>query len=159
MKQETAVALVSALVGLLSLLYSWWNGRRTGDAFLRATNADLRAEEALQVAKAIAERDRERYEIEKADLDAPEIVDRWVREIGYQWISRSRNGTYKISKTVKTPAERRAIEILRGSQETLNLIGIIYDANKELCTMSGWNLWGYKRYKGTAGNPPKLKAG
>jgi len=156
MKDQTWIASVSAAVAVASFLYSLWNGRRTSDASLRARNADLRAEEALQVAKAIEERDRQRYDDEKADIDAPQIDDRWATEIGFLWSARSRNGTYEISKTVKMPAERRAVEILRASKETLNLIGITYDASREVCTISGWNFLGYKRHKHQVGNPPKL---
>ena len=156
MKAETWVALLSAAVAAVALFHTLWNGRRTSEASLRAINADNRAEEALGIAKALEERDRQRFENEKATMDAPQIADRWVSEIQFQWSMHHGQEAYDLSKEVKTPAERNAVEILRANKDSLHLIAINYNPEKQSCTISGWNAVGYKRRWREVGRPPKL---
>lgn len=151
--------MASALISAAAFFYTLWNGRKTSEASLRAINADARAEEALAIAKALEERDAARFETEKANLDAPQIADRWVREIQYKWGAHSRVDHYDLKKSIKTPAERQAVEIIRSNQEALHLIGVNYDQTSESCTIVGWNIMGYKKRFRNIPAPPKLGAG
>jgi hypothetical protein len=156
MRVEIWISSGSFAVAAGALFHTFWNGRRTSEASLRAVNADNRAEEALQIAKVLEERDRQRFEREKADMDAPQIAERWVSEMHYKWGAHSRHGQYDLTKEVKTPAERRAVEILRENEKFLHVIGIDYDAEKQVCTISAWDALGCKRNTGEPGRPPKI---
>jgi len=157
MNTDKLIPLGSLAVAATSLFYTWWKNRATSESNLRIINAEIRAEEALQIAKAIDERDRLKFEREKAEIDAPQIADRWATEIGFCWKDRTKNGVYELTKPVKSLAERQAVEILRNSQDSLNLLGVLFNEDTQVCTISGWNMHGYKRHMQKIGEPPKLK--
>jgi len=156
MNTSTWIALGGLAVAAASLCYTWWKNRPTSESSLPTINAENRAEEALQIDKAREDRDRQRFEQEKADIDAPQVAELWVTDIHFKWRAHSRHGQYDLTKDAKTPAERAAVEILQKSKESLRLIGVEYDPVKQVCNISGWDALGCKRNSGEPGNPPKL---
>jgi hypothetical protein len=146
--------ICSAAVAVAALVHSIWTRRRTSQAALAAANAEIRAEEALLVAKEVAERDHARFVDEQAELDAPQIADRWIGEIQQKWGERSHSDHFVLSKQVVTPAERRAVEIVRRYKESLYILEIISVAAENVCRISAWNRGGYHRRFGKLGPPP-----
>jgi hypothetical protein len=138
-------SIVSASVAAVALLHSFWAGRRAGRAALQAANAELRADEALTLAKDMAERDRARFTAEEAELEAPQIADRWIGELQQKWGERSHSDHFVLTKQIATPSDRKALEIVRSRKESLYIVEIQFVPAEKLCRISAWNRAGYHR--------------
>jgi hypothetical protein len=152
-------SIVSAVAAAAALFYSLWSNRKSSQAALRAANAELRADEALALAKGMAERDRARFAGEEAELEAPHIADRWIGEIKQKWGEGSPSDHSVLTMPVATRAERRALEIVRSRQESLHIVGIQYVPAEHICRISAWNRAGYHRRFGKIPAPPGSVAG
>ena len=147
-------SIVSAAVAVAALFYSLWSNRKSGQAALRAASAELRADEALAVAKELAERDRARFAGEEAQLEAPGIADRWIDAIKQKWGEPSLSDHSVLTMQVATHSDRRALDIVRSWKESLHIVEIQYVPAEQICRITAWNRAGYHRRFGKIPPPP-----
>jgi hypothetical protein len=119
-------SIAAAAIALLALFHSIFTGRRAGDANLRAINAELRAEEALQVAKNVAQIENSRHLRETSRLEGEKLAALWIQEIR----QKQRPGlmikgdVFRLQKPASTDAELEAFKILQSKQTELSLTNV-----------------------------------
>lgn len=120
-----------AILFAISLVFTavaWWRAGRATKlaerAELRANAAESRAEEAHAILRDRFASDKERAE---AEIEAGQIVDRWVGQlrIATDNAERGRNTHGNIRVPASTLAERLAVERIRSRMDDLSLVEVV----------------------------------
>jgi hypothetical protein len=135
-------SIVSAAVAVVALLHGLVTRKRAGEARLMAKNADLRAEEALRVAKDVAQIEKARHLRETTRLEGEKIVALGSRMCCE---SRSRDSSCRASILPwRTPfsseADLEAFKILQGRQAELSLAYVRLDESTRIMRVGGLTL-------------------